>query len=296
MSKSYVRAKQGFKQNSNNNYRKTKNNKSYNRKNAQKKYYNSNNNNNNKSNNNIKAQKKKEMNEVPVKKEICDASMKKMVHFNEIVEVGYTHAPEEYDRTSIATSEITNEDIIEMINLRKQSRMETMEAIRQRAMEESQPVSSPCMSDLNLTVYASTSIGNSSLLTEVPAVTPSIISSPVLTPRNLDDEILSQKRKEIEYMIYQKQQMENNYFEALQYQKALQYIIQQQQQNLWKMYTQPQQQTFVDSEFYLQQANSAIFNNINNVSPSMTLWYAQDQFMIPPEYESIPLMTQMEVM
>ncbi|ORX49959.1 hypothetical protein BCR36DRAFT_583572 [Piromyces finnis] len=297
MSKSYVRAKsQGFKQNSNNNNngnsnnKKMKNNKAFNRKSIQKKYY------NNPSNTStFKTQKKK----------LCSASMKKMVHFNEIVEVGYTHAAEEYDRTSIVASKLTKEDILEILHLREKFRMETMEATRQRAIEESNqssPVftnvmpSSPIMDDMNLAVYASTSIGNSSLLTEVLAVPPSIISSPVLTPRTNDDEMITQKQREIEYMIYQKQQMENNYLEALHYQQALQVLAQQQQNfDLWRLYSQPQQ-TFIESDLYLQPSNSNYYANINNVSPSMALWYAQDKAMYPAEYEPVQLMTQMEVM
>jgi len=295
MSKSYVRAKsQSFKQNSNNNNnnngnnKKMKNSKPYNRKSMQRKFYNNNSNNNN----TIKIQKKKE---------ICDVPMKKMVHFNEIVEVGYTHAAEEYDRTSIVASKLTAEDILEILHLREQFRMETLEVTRQRAMEESKqssPIlsnvmpSSSSMGDMNFAVYASTSIGNSSLLAEVPAVTPSIISSPVLTPRVNDDEMISQKQKEIEYMIYQKQQIENNYLEALHYQQALQILAQQQQQqnyDLWRLYSQPQQ-TFVESDLYLQ-AQSNFYSNLNTVSPSMALWYAQDKAM-STEYEAIPLMAQ----
>ncbi|OUM62681.1 hypothetical protein PIROE2DRAFT_61720 [Piromyces sp. E2] len=307
MSKSYVRPKsQSFKPNSNNinnnngNKKMKNNNKPYNRKSMSRKYYNNNNNNNSNNTNTIKIQKKKEIGDVP---------MRKMVHFNEIVEVGYTHAAEEYDRTSIVASRLTSEDILEILHLREQFRIETLEATRQRAMEEakqSSPVltnnmpSSPSMGDMNLAVYASTSIGNSSLLTEVPAVTPSIISSPVLTPRANDEEMITQKQKEIEFMIYQKQQMENSYLEALHYQQALQIFAQQQQQqqqqqnyDLWRLYSQPQ--TFVESDLYLQ-AQANLYSNINNVSPSMALWYAQDKVMMSTEYETVPLMTQMEVM
>lgn len=290
MSKTFVRAKsQGFKQNSTNNNnngnnKKMKNNKPYNRKSMPRKYYNSN-------NSTIKNQKKKE---------ICNVPMKKMVHFNEIVEVGYTHAAEEYDRTSIVVSKLTSEDILDLLHLRERFRMETLEASRQKAMEESKqssPVlsniipSSPSISEMNLAVYASTSIGNSSLLTEVPAVTPSIISSPVLTPRTKDDEMKSQKQKEIEYMIYQKQQMENNYLEALHYQQAIQVLAQQQQNyDLWRLYSQPQQ-SFIESDLYLQ-AQYNFYSNINNVSPSMALWYAQDKVMMSNDYETVPLMAQ----
>jgi len=298
MSKSYARVKsQGLKQNSNTNTnnnngnKKMKNYKSYNKKSSPRKHYN---NSTNSSGNSSKIQKKKEQYEVPV--------LRKMVHFNEIVEVGYTHPAEEYDRTSIVASKLTSEDIVEILHLREQFRLETIEATKKRAMEESQQ-SSPIMGNLmpsspnmNFAIYASTSQGNSSLLTEVPSITTSIISSPVLTPRSNEDELISQQQKEIEYMIYQRQQMENNYLEALHYQQALQLLNQQQQQqNLWRLYSQ--QQAFIESDLYLQQANPSYYSNAlsNNISPSMSLWFAQDSTMIPSEYD-YQLMAQMEVM
>jgi len=300
MSKTYARVKsQGLKQNSNTNNnngnnKKMKNYKSYNKKSSPRKYYNNNSNN---SVNTSKIQKRKEQYEVPI--------VRKMVHFNEIVEVGYTHPAEEYDRTSIVASKLTSEDIVEILQLREQFRLETLEATKKRAMEESQQASPimgnlmPSSPNMNFAVYASTSQGNSSLLTEVPSITTSIISSPVLTPRSNDDEAISQKQKEIEYMIYQRQQMENSYLEALHYQQALQLLNQQQQQqqHLWRLYSQ-QQQAFIESDLYLQQANSSYYSNAlsNNISPSMSLWFAQDSNMIPTEYDAFPLMTQMEVM
>jgi len=288
MSKSYVRSKsQSFKQNSNNNNRKARNTKSYNKKLIQRKNYN---NYNNTKSSTTKIQKKKEVCEVQI--------LKKTVHFNEIVEVGYTHPSEEYDRTSIVASKLTSEDILDILSLREQYRKETIEATKQRAMEEAKQtspiMSSPSMS--NLAVYASTSVGNSSLLTEVPIVTPSIISSPVLTPRTKEDD-LAQKQREIEYMIYQKQQMENNYLEALHYQQTLQFLNQQQQNfDLWRMYNQ--QQNLIESDIYLQQTNTSYYPSTfinNNVSPSMALWYAPETVPIPSDYEVYPLMTQMEV-
>jgi len=287
MSKSYVRSKaQSFKQNSNNNNnKKVRNSKSYNKKLIQRKNY----------NNNTKSTSTK----IQKKKEVCEVQMlKKEVHFNEIVEVGYTHPSEEYDRTSIVASKLTSEDILEILSLREQYRKETIEATKQRAMEEAKqtsPVmSSPTIS--NLAVYASTSVGSSSLLTEVPTVTPSIISSPVLTPRTKEDD-LAQKQREIEYMIYQKQQLENNYLEALHYQQTLQYLAQQQQNfDLWRLYNQ---QSFIESDIYLQQTNTSYYPSTfvnNNVSPSMALWFAPDNAPFPSDYEVYPLMTQMEVM
>jgi len=290
MSKTYIRSKQqGFKQNSNatnngNNNRKMRNPKSFNKK-TPRKY------NNNNSVSGTKVQKKKEVCEV------VPSMIKKMVHFNEIVEVGYTHPAEEYDRTSIVASKLTTDDILEILQLREQFRMETMEAVQQRAMEETQQ-SSPVLtnviptSNMNFAIYASTSVGNSCLLTEVPSVTPSILSSPVLTPRTNDDEVITQQQREIEYMIYQKQQMENNYLEALHYQQALQILAQQQQQQqnfeLWRLYNQ---QPRIESDLYLKQANQTYYSSTfanNSASPSLSLWYAQE--------EALPLMTQMEVM
>jgi len=243
MSKSYVKVKsQGLKQNSNGNnnngVKKVKNYKSYNKKSIPKKYYNSN------SMTAAKIQRKKEQIEIPVSKRI---------HFNEIVEVGFTHSAEEYDRTSIVTSKLTSEDILEILHLREQFRLETLEATNKRAMEESQqsPIMGnimPSSPNMNFAIYASTGQGNSSLLTEVPSLTTSIISSPVLTPRVNEDEFISQQQKEIEFMIYQRQQMENSYLEALHYQQTLQILNQQQQQNLWRLYSQ-------------QQANSYYSNN-----------------------------------
>ncbi|ORX77811.1 hypothetical protein BCR32DRAFT_282843 [Anaeromyces robustus] len=308
MSKTYVKAKpqQGLKQNNNSNYnsnKKTKNYKSYNKKAMPRKNYNNNNNNNN--NNSIPTTK------IQKKKEICEMqNHKKMVRFNEIVEVGYTHPADEYDRTSIIASRLTSEDVMDILRLREQFRMETLEATKQRAMEESQQ-SSPLMSNLmmtssmtemNLAVYASTSQGNPSLLTEVPSVTTSIISSPVLTTRTTEEDGITQNQREIEYLIYQKQQLENNYFEALHYQQALQLLAQQQQQqqniDLWRLYLQQQQQHTYESDIYLQQANSSFYSSIlsNNVSPSMALWYSQDNTMTNSDYNAIPLMTEMEVM
>jgi len=292
MSKSYVKSKsQSFKQNSNNNNKKTRNNKSYNKKIMQRKNY----------NNNIKSSYAK----IQKKKEVCEAPvLKKMVHFNEIVEVGYTHPSEDYDRTSIVASKLTSEDIIDILNLRKQFEKETIEATKQKALEEAQQTS-PTMSNLmpttttmsNLAIYASTSVGNSSLLTEVPTVTPSIISSPVLTSHTKEED-LAQKQREIEYMIYQKQQMENNYLEALHYQQTIQFLAQQQQNyDLWRIYAQ--QQNIIESDIYLQQANPSLYSSTyanNNISPSMALWFAQDVVPIPSDYEFFPLMTQMEVM
>lgn len=297
MSKSYVKTKpQGLKQynNTNNNSsKKGKNYKSYNKKAMSRKNYNYNNNNTIPT---TKIQKKKEICEIP--------NHKKMVCFNEIVEVGYTHPADEYDRTSISTSRLTSEDVMEILHLREQFRMETLEATKQRTMEESQQSSpvmnnlmmSSSMTEMNFAVYASTSQGNPSLLTEVPSVTTSIISSPVLTTRTTEEDRISQNQREIEYLIYQKQQLENNYLEALHYQQALQLIAQQQQQqqniDLWRLYLQ-QQQSF-ESDIYLQQANSSFYSNAlsNNISPSMALWYAQDN----SDYNAIPLMTEMEVM
>jgi len=293
MSKSYVKSKsQSFKQNSNNNNnKKTRNNKSYNKKVMQRKNY----------NNNIKSSSAK----IQKRKEVCEVPMlKKMVHFNEIVEVGYTHPSEDYDRTSIVASKLTSEDIIDILNLRKQFEKETIEATKQKALEEAQQTS-PTMTNLmpssttmsNLAIYASTSVGNSSLLTEVPTVTPSIISSPVLTPHTKEED-LAQKQREIEYMIYQKQQMENNYLEALHYQQTLQFLAQQQQNyDLWRLYAQ--QQNIIESDIYLQQANPSLYSSTyanNSISPSMALWFAQDIVPIPSDYELLPLMTQMEVM
>ncbi|KAG4096501.1 hypothetical protein H8356DRAFT_457490 [Neocallimastix lanati (nom. inval.)] len=291
MSKSYTRVKsQGLKHNSNTNNnngnKKMKNYKTYNKKSYQRKYYNSNN-----SMSNVKIQKMEQL-EMPISKK---------VRFNEIVEVGYTHPAEEYDRTSITTSKLTTEDVIEILHLREQFRMETLEATKKRAMKESQQ-SSPNMGNLimpsspnmHFAVYASTSQGNSSLLTEVPSCTTSVISSPVLTPRAQEEEIISQKQREIEFMIYQRQQMENSYLEALHYQQILQLIKQQQQQNLWRLYSQ-QPQSLIESDIYLQQANSSYYTNAltNNVSPSMSLWFGQNQSMIPSEYDNIPLMEVM---
>jgi len=295
MSKSYSRVKsQGLKQNSNNTNnngnKKMKNYKSYNKKSYQRKYYNS-----NSSMSNVKIQKKEQLEKLISKK----------VSFNEIVEVGYTHPAEEYDRTSIVTSKLTNDDILEILHLREKFRMETLEATKKRAMEESQSQqSSPNMGNLvmpsspnmHFAIYASTSQGNSSLLTEVPSCTTSIISSPILTPRAEEEEMISQKQREIEFMIYQRQQMENSYMEALHYQQALQFINQQ-QQNLWRLYSQ-QPQALIESDIYLQQAKSSYYSNAltNNVSPSMSLWFGQNQSMIPSDYDNIPLMPQMEVM
>lgn len=79
--------------------------------------------------------------------------------------------------------------------------------------------------------------------------------------------------------------MENSYLEVLHYQQTLQLLNQQQQQNLWRLYTQ-------------QHANSYYSSTLanNTVSPSLSLWYAQNSSMIPSDYDTIPLMTQTEVM
>lgn len=65
-------------------------------------------------------------------------SNKKSVLFNETVTVGYTHHPDDYDRSVIATSELTIKDIEEILQMREEMHRETQKLIKKQQEIEAQ--------------------------------------------------------------------------------------------------------------------------------------------------------------
>jgi len=62
--------------------------------------------------------------------------VQKHVVFNEMVSVGYTHHPENYDRSVIETSQLTKKDIEEILKMREEMHKETQRLVKkQREIE-----------------------------------------------------------------------------------------------------------------------------------------------------------------
>ncbi|ORX46433.1 hypothetical protein BCR36DRAFT_398863 [Piromyces finnis] len=73
-----------------------------------------------------------------LKKSISKSNLKvqKHVSFNEMVSVGYTHHPDNYDRSVIETSTLTKKDIEEILKMREEMCKETQRLVKkQREIE-----------------------------------------------------------------------------------------------------------------------------------------------------------------
>ncbi|KAG4098496.1 hypothetical protein H8356DRAFT_938792 [Neocallimastix lanati (nom. inval.)] len=73
-----------------------------------------------------------------LKRSISSSNLKVQKHviFNEMVSVGYTHNPENYDRSVIETSKLSKKDIEEVLKMREEMHKETQRLIKkQREIE-----------------------------------------------------------------------------------------------------------------------------------------------------------------
>lgn len=178
--------------------------KQYYKKNVSKKVYN---------NNKKQQQQQQQPKEQPQQQQMVKKPLqKKRVVFNEIVEVGYTHHPMDYDRSSISISQLTKNDILEILYLRRQYQEETQRiqqkydlaqakenhVVPQVQQQQQQPVEEKV-------IGAEKEQEEEKLKTQQQQ-------------QQQEQENARMIQREIEFQIYQRQQLEKKYMEHLQYQ------------------------------------------------------------------------------